>query len=215
LKNLEEIKEQLSSLVLSGRKDEAIKLLREKFNVTLEEAEKLLGVALRESITPAKFFTGVIKGLGGRISDSKGGSGCRQTILKLLAVVFGFFGIPALLIAIGVYVYYDYQIDKSIIVTGTVVEVKPYRGYNDPIEYIPVIDYTVDGKTYSMKAPIHSSTPEFEEGERVDLFVNREDPESVIIDTFTQRWLIITVIGSVGLIFTMMMVAFIVMGRKS
>ena len=210
MEKIEEIKEQLSNLVFEGKKEEALKLIQDKFGADREEAEKLLQLAVRESVSPQKLFS-VLKNQSERISKGKG---CRHVLFKFIAIIFGFFGIPPLLIAIGVYLYMDIQISESEIATGTVVELRPYRNDYDSYDYTPIIRYEVRGKEYTMEAPVYSDTPEFTEGEQVELLVHKENPNLVIINNFTQRWFMIILIGSIGVFFTLGMIVFIFLSRK-
>lgn len=195
MENIDEIKEELSNLVFAGKKEEAIQLLQQKYGTSRTEAERLLGLAIKESITPGKFFSTVMKNVPERMGAGKG---CKPIIYKFIAIIFGFIGIPPLLISIFIYFYYDEQIDHSILVMGTVVELRPYTEYGKPTDYTPIIEYEVAGQAYTMEAPVYSDTPEFSIGERVELFVENDNPESVLINTFTQRWFMIILIGSVG-----------------
>ena len=65
-----------------------------------------------------------------------------------------------------------------------------------------------------MEAPVYSDTPEFTEGEQVELLVHKENPNLVIINNFTQRWFMIILIGSIGVFFTLGMIVFIFLSRK-
>ncbi|MFZ6010919.1 MAG: DUF3592 domain-containing protein, partial [Bacteroidota bacterium] len=61
---------------------------------------------------------------------------------------------------------------------------------------------------------VYSSPPDYQIGEELTIFVNQENPEEVIIDSFTDRWLIVTVIGCVGAFFILTMVLFLFVSRK-
>jgi hypothetical protein len=96
-----------------------------------------------------------------------------------------------------------------------VVQLIPYRDYDDASGYTPIIRYEVKGKEYTMEAPVYSDTPEFTKGEQVTLFVHKENPDMVIIDTFTQRWFMIILIGSIGAFFTVGMIVFLFLSRSA
>lgn len=209
MKDIDEIKEELSNLVFAGKKEEALKLIQDKYGASRNEAEKLLHLAVKESVSPQKFFS-VLKNQSDRLTDGKG---CRQTIFKFIAITFGFIGIPPLLIAIFIYFYYNKQIENSTLVMGTVAELKPYTEYGEPTDYTPIIEYEVAGKPYAIEAPVFSDTPEFSVGEQVELFVEIDNPESVLINTFTQRWFMIILIGSIGGVFTLGMIVFLFLSR--
>lgn len=209
--DLNEIKEHLTNLVLSGKKEEAIQLLQQKYGTNRTEAEKLLGLAMKESITPGKFFSTVMKNVPDRMS---GGRGCKPVIYRFIAVIFGFIGIPFLLISIGVYIYTDYQISHSTIVKGVVTEIRTNHSYDDQASQTPVIEYKYNGETILMYAPVYFDSPEFEVGEELRLFVSEEPPHDVIIDTFTQKWFVVTVVASIGVFFLVFMILFIMLARR-
>ena len=52
-------------------------------------------------------------------------------------------------------------------------------------------------------------------GERVVLFVRKENPNDVIIDTFLERWLVITIVGAIGAVFVFVMILLIIISRKA
>ena len=211
MENIDEIKEELSNLVFSGKKEEAIQLIQDKYGATRAEAEKLLQLAIKESVSPQKLFS-ILKNQSQRINIGKG---CKQTIFKFIAIIFGFMGIPPLLIAIGIYFYTDSQISDSDTVIGTVVELRPFQEYGEPTAYTPIITYEVNGNAFTMEAPVYTDTPEFSEGEQVELFVHTDDPNSVIINTFMQRWFMTILMGSIGGLFTLGMIVFLFLGRRN
>jgi hypothetical protein len=47
----------------------------------------------------------------------------------------------------------------------------------------------------------------------VALYVSLDNPESVIIDTFNQRWLMVVVIGAIGLSLTLSMVVLLIYSK--
>jgi hypothetical protein len=42
--------------------------------------------------------------------------------------------------------------------------------------------------------------------EEVEMFVNRNDPDDVVVNTFSDRWLFIFIFGLIGFIFTAIVV---------
>lgn len=211
IENPDEIKEKISGLVFSGKKEEALKLIQDKYGASRTEAEKLLQLALKESVSSLKFFS-ILKSQSERINN---GMGCKQTIFKYVGISMGFIGIPPLLIAIAAYFYMDQQIKDGELTIGIVVELRPYVEYGKPTDYTPIIDYEFNGKPYSMEAPVYSDSPEFSLGEQVELYVDRDDPDSVLINTFTQKWFMVILIGSFGGFFTIGMIVFLFLSRTS
>ncbi len=207
MNDLEEIKEEITNLVLSGKKDEAISLLQKKYNISREEAEKLLAVALKETVNPGILFKRIPQMLSG-------GKGCKKTIYGMIAFGFGFFGIPMLLAAIGFGVYFHYDESQRIEITGTVVDFDTYYDGNGDLQYTPIISYSVDNQTYSCKGTWYSNSPEYNEGDPVTLMVSPDDPESVYVDSFSERWFVLVITGSVAGLFIILMFLFTFMSRR-
>jgi hypothetical protein len=205
LNNPKDIKEELISLVYAGRKEEAIKRLQLLHGATREEAEQLLKLAVKESSSPIDFFKRAAKAGTSHLSKEKG---CKQSIYGMIAYGFGFFGIPLLLAASGIFIYQLYFISNSTRVIGVVSEVPD----DASTQYRSVISYPVNGKTYSTQSTVTSSAPQYYVNDPVPLFVNNENPSDVMIDNFLERWMILTIIGCPGILFTLMMMVFL---RKS
>jgi hypothetical protein len=49
----------------------------------------------------------------------------------------------------------------------------------------------------------------------VPIYVNKSDPDDIIVDTFVDRWLLITIFAGIGLIFSLLGFGFLMAGRKS
>jgi hypothetical protein len=207
LGDLEEIKEEITNLVFTGKKDEAISLLQKKYNINREEAEKLLTLALKETINPGILLKRIPQMLSG-------GKGCKKTIYGMVAFGFGFFGIPMLLAAIGFGIYFHYDANQRIEITGTVVDYDTYYDANGVLQHSPIISYTVDGKVYSCKGTMYNATPEYNLEDTVVLQVSPDDPESVYIDSFSERWFVIGILGSVSFFLIILMFLFTFMSRK-
>lgn len=203
MNDLDEVKEDLRDLVLSGKKDQAIQLLQDKYHVTPAEAHKLLALALKESISPEQIFKTVFNWTP-RI---------KQVLFKFIAIIFGIIGIPILIAAVGVYLYMSYQIKNSNYTTGIVTEIPNYTHEGQYATGSPVISYEVDREPYTTTASVFSNNPEFSVGDTVALYVSLDNPESVIIDTFNQRWLMVVVIGAIGLSLTLSMVVLLIYSK--
>ena len=202
-----DIKEELINLVYAGRKEEALQRLQQLHGATREEAEQLLKLAVKESFSPIDFFKRATKASTSHLSKEKG---CKQTIYGMIAYGFGFFGIPLLLAASGIFIYQLYFISNSTQVIGTVVVSEEPNDAST--QYRSVISYPINGKTYSTQSTVTSSVPQYYVNDPVPLFVNNENPNDVLIDNFLERWMILTIIGSLGFLFTLLMIVFL---RKS
>jgi len=205
-----DIKEELINLVYAGRKEEAIQLLQQKHGATREEAEQLLKLAVKETHTPVDFFKRAARASSTHVTKGKG---CQQTVFGLIAFGFGFFGVPMLLAAAGIFIYQLNFISNSTRIIGTVA-VSEEPSDNSDSQYHSIITYEVNNETYSTKSTVSSNTPQYYVNDPVPLFVNNENPNDVLIDSFLERWLIITIVGSLGLFFTILMAVFVGKSRR-
>ena len=207
MNDLEDIKEEITDLVFSGKKDDALALLQSRYSINKEEAEKLLALAIKESVTPATFFKRLPK-------IASEGKGCKKTIFGMIAFGFGFFGIPMFLAAIGFGIYYHNDAEYRMDIFGQVIDYDSYNDANGVTQYTPVISYALDDKEYTCKGTVYQSPPEYAIGDVIPLQVHPEDPESVYIDTFSERWLVVVILGSVSFVFIILMLVFTFMSRR-
>jgi hypothetical protein len=81
---------------------------------------------------------------------------------------------------------------------GTVVEmVYRRRGY------APVYQYEVDGRVHRYHSNVSTSPPSVTVGDTVMLWVDPADRERVLVDTFAERFLLIAILGPMGLVFSL------------
>ena len=118
-----------------------------------------------------------------------------------------FIGITLLSIASYTYIQQQKIVRNSQRVTGRVVEMDvAYRA-----GAAPIIEYNWNGEVRTHQSAIHAYPSPYYIDEEVSLLVNRENPEQVIIDTFTDRWstfAILTLLGS-GFLLAFAAVSFI------
>ncbi len=72
------------------------------------------------------------------------------------------------------------------------------------IQQAPVVEYHVDGKRFTFRSSLSSSPPAYAVGDNVVVVYRPDNPKSVQINSFLDRWLFPTVFTGAGL----MMVAF-------
>ena len=89
------------------------------------------------------------------------------------------------------------QIANSFLATGVVIDFVVDEGL------APVISYEVDGRPYQYISSIYSNPPAFELNESVVIYVNKDDPNDIIINSFINKWLIVTIFASFGLVFAL------------
>ncbi|ELR72923.1 hypothetical protein C900_00884 [Fulvivirga imtechensis AK7] len=175
----EEQKQHVRTLLVHGRKIEAIKYLRDHFDLSLRESKRLAelideDIADHEYVGPPPVFTR---------AGSKAGS--------VIGLVFGIIG--AIMLSLIIYLFISHQkfLETAEPAIGVVV--------SNPSQ--PVIDYEYKGQMYSYYSTVSSNPPSYELGEQVEVFVNPDNPTDVIVNTFTERWFVITLIGGMGLLF--------------
>ncbi|QSE98234.1 DUF3592 domain-containing protein [Fulvivirga lutea] len=177
----EDQKQKVKELLSEGRKIEAIKWLRETFSIGLKEA-KILAEHIEEEMHPSEFK-----------SPSFTPNARRDKMGKRITAVFAIIG----LIMMG-FAIVDASIDSKLASTG--IETKG-KVIDNPAQ--PVIEYSVNDSIYYYYSTTSSSPPSYYIGEEVDLFINPDNPSHVLVNTFTDRWLLEAILGGMGLIFTL------------
>lgn len=186
-----DLKTQVTQLLLSNKKMEAIQLVRTQTGEPLKASLDLVE-NIEKEINP----------------NFKRSRGCVGSGFKIMSIFF--YGISFLLLGGAglTYYYEDESIKKSDLVTGKVTSLEPNNDSDDTDTYAPVVSYTWNGHEKTYRSTMYSYPPAYEVGEEVQLFVNREDPEKVYINSFADRWLPITILGGLGcflLIFALIM----------
>lgn len=135
----------------------------------------------------------------GEITSATGipvGTGAHQTVFKVAMNSFKLIGLILLGITGYIVTGQVQTITNGERITGTVIDLDYDEGGS-----APVIAYEWEGKTLKYWSSTRSNPPSYTQGEQVPLYVHRERPESVVVDTFTDRWLWPVVLGLMGLMF--------------
>ena len=66
----------------------------------------------------------------------------------------------------------------------------------------PEYQYELDGRVYRYHSNTSTSPPSVTVGHAVMLWVDPAYPERVLIDTFAERYLLIAILGPLGLLFS-------------
>lgn len=178
------IREEVKMLIIAGRKIEAVKLVNDQFRKGLKESLAMVD-EVQQEIDPSQIP-----------ASSK--RGCTGNVFKIMAVLFGIVAFILFAIAaIGNWGIQD-QIDRSDRVKGRVVMLKQTTEGT----YTPVISYEQNGDTREFTSTYSSNPPEYAMNEEVYLLVDRENPDNILIDGFTDRWLGIIIIAGIGAFFT-------------
>jgi ribosomal protein L7/L12 len=189
------LKAQVKALLISNKKIEAVKLVKTELNTGLKEALVMVEEVHKE-VDPNYQSVTI-------------GTGCLGNTFKLMSVIFGFIGLLFLGIAAGIYYFQSKTINNSDLVQGRVIDIQ-YSGDGAA----PVITYVSGGKHRTWSSNTFSKPPAHDLNEQVAMYVNKDDPEDVIVDTFIDRWLLITIFGSIGLVFSLFTIGFMMAGRK-
>jgi len=190
-----DLKVEVQRLLHDRKKLEAVKYVRLQTQAGLKEALVLVEEVERESNPNAKSLSA--------------GGGCLKTGVNGIAILFA--GVALLLFIITGIVYYrDAQlINKSVKINGRVVELVSNKG-----TYAPVIAYTLNGKDHRYESTAYTKPSAYEMDEVVPMFVNPNKPDELVLDTFTDRWLAISIVGGIGLFFTFFAVIFRISSRR-
>jgi ribosomal protein L7/L12 len=177
------LKLQVEALIIAGKKIEAVKLVRVQFRKGLKEALEMVEEVQR--------------GIDPSLIPPASRSGCAGNTFRIVAILFGI--VSFLLLAGAGLAYWATQddISKSDRIKGRVVEMNQTRDGT----YTPVIVYDWNGKSLRYTSTMSSNPPEYTVSEEVYIYVERENPENVMIDSFSDRWLGIVIIGGLGLFF--------------
>lgn len=176
----DEQKDHVRNLLIRGHKIEAVKYIRDNFGLSLRESKQLAelideDIADDEYQSPPLVFK--------RASASKAGSA--------IGLIFGLIGAAMLSVVIYIFLSHQKFLDTAVPVVGVVVS-NPHQ---------PVIDFEYEGTMHSYYSSVSSSPPSYHMGEEVEIFVNPADPDDVMVNTFTERWFLIVLLGGMGVMF--------------
>lgn len=189
------LKTEVAKLLKTGRKLDAVQVVRKELRVGLREALVLVEEVARE-VNPNYV--------------SFNATGCLQLAAKGVGIFLMVVSVFFLAAAVIIYFFQSQSISKSDRVTGRVTEMKSM----DTGESAPVVEYEWEGKKRSYESTYYSSPPDYEVGQTVPLFVNREDPEDITLDTFTDRWALIVGLAVIGGFLLLVSIVFLYFGRR-
>ena len=132
----------------------------------------------------ASFFSGCWNGIG---------AGCGWIVFNLMWV--------AMLGFAAWYGYGSYNLTTNgAVVTGTVIENRVVSDSEGGDTYKPIIQYDVDGETYTLESLNSSDPPAYRVGERVSLRYNPAKPEDARINSLWDLWLVPCLLGPAALV---------------
>ena len=176
----EVLKADLKALLESGKKIEAIKKAKETLGLRLPGAKVWVEDIEREMNSKGRPVT-----TGGENSTN--------------ILLWSFTAIGLVMIGVATYVYYNQSlfIQHSDLIKGKVISLQD----NAEGMSAPVIEYEWRGDKKVYTSSIYTSPPAFTVNEGVPVYVNRQNPGDIVVDTFSERWLLIFILGCVGGLF--------------
>jgi len=193
--SLDEVsKSKVIALLRAGNKIGAIKYLKEHLNIRLKDA-KHKAEELQKEINPKL----------GAVTRSAG------LAVKMVLLIFGFVGFVFLGIAGFIFYSQTNSIGKSDLISGKVVRMEYQDGGQGSA---PVIEYEWNGQKWLHVSNIYSSPPAYAVDEEIAIYVNREDPEDIVVNTFTDRYFFILIFGLLGFVFVSIPLLIVIFGSR-
>ncbi len=176
----EKQKQHVRNLLIAEQKIAAIKYIRKNFGLKLKEAKRLADL-IDQDIEEDEYQYDRQKTI-----RSIGKTGGR-------IVGFIFAGKGGILLVVAFFIFNENQ---RIISHGVKVEAKVVSTPSNPL-----FQYSVNDNLYEYQSSVTSNPPSYQLGEIIAVYVNPDDPYDILVDTFTDRWLGITIVGGIGAIF--------------
>lgn len=186
-----DLKDRIKELLEQGKKIEAV-----------NEVKNTLGTSLREAVVRVE---AIERETNPDPKPMGKGKGCVRVVAFFVAAV-SFLLLGA---AFYTYQYQSQTIETGVKVVGVVVDME----YSDGAG-APVVAYPWDGEERIYRSDTYTNPPAFDKGEEVTLYVDPTDPDKILIDSFSERWLGVLVLGLMGGVFGMVALAMIFVNRR-
>jgi len=184
----EAIINKIKVLIYENKKDEAEALLIAETGLSKEEA--------------SSYIVRMTDTLSNTYSDEDKPRSNKTAAFVVMGVGFLMWGL-----ALYFYVDKDSQLANSNLATGVVVDYVVGEGL------APVIAYEIEGTQYRHTSNIYSTPAPYELDETVEIYISKDNPNSVIINSFSNKWLIATIFASFGLVLDL--IGFLLLKLKS
>ena len=192
-------KDQTLYLIRKGRNAEAVSYLQRELLIDSDQAQ-LLADKLQED--------GGDRELRDKLHElrEKRADRSRDKPPQLVGTSFMVIGIILLSIA-GYITYSNYQFAKHAIPTkGRVAGFDSYESSDDDggstTMYSPVYEYTFNGARYTHPSSTGSSSIDYELDQEVEILVDPDNPSKVLVESFMEQWLAVSILTFLGLMFT-------------
>lgn len=192
------LKMVIAQLLAQDQKVEAVNYVRHTMDIGLREALALVESVAKE--TDPQYKSVALPGV----------RGCLQVLAKGLGVLLLIVSLFFLAVAGVIFYLQSDSIRDSDAIAGKVTKMN----YMSTGESAPVVEYEWNGKVHSYAATTYSSPPDYEVGQTIPLFVNRSNPEDVLLDTFMARYAIIVGLGVIGGFLGLVSAVFLYFGRR-
>jgi hypothetical protein len=178
-----EHKQEIVKFLNAGQRLQAVKYAADNFKIALKDAIRLVNTVDQELHPDKKINLD---------SFSPRGMG----LPKIFYIAFG--GVGGLLLCIAaIMYYYDQHAMNSYRKTeGVVINFRYDEGAASP-----VVRYNWEGTDMTYYSSTYSNPPSFDLNETVELYVNPTDPEEAVINSFSERFLGMLIVGGLGAFF--------------
>ncbi|MBE9206538.1 DUF3592 domain-containing protein [Nostoc sp. LEGE 06077] len=128
------------------------------------------------------------------------------TFFRLFGSIFG--GVGSIFLITGILIGVNTRsfVGKSIATSGTVIDVVKHRSRDSKgrsfTAYYPVIKFTANsGKLIEFEANSGSNPPAYNQGQKVEILYNPQEPESAVISSWFELWFLPTMFTGMGSLF--------------
>jgi hypothetical protein len=121
------------------------------------------------------------------------GGGCLWIGLNLMFLLFLAIG--------GWYGYGSWTLVQGGATAGGTVVRMDESDSDGSTTYAPIVEYVVDGETYTLNSTSYSSPPAFHVGQAVRVAYNRDNPSQARLDNFWELWLLPIIFISIAVLF--------------
>lgn len=195
-------KNEVRSLISQGKKLKAVRYVRNEFGVSLEQAleltEKVANEMEAEGLNSNPVFQQEIKTrVRQSLKDSK--------IPKVVGSIFVFFGLIMLAVVVYVYISNSTFIERAVLIEGKCSGYDSYVSSSDgstTTMYTPIFDYEYEGQSYTHYSETSSSSQSYDYDEIVEIYIDPNNPNEALVNSFWERWFLIILLGFMGSMFT-------------
>jgi hypothetical protein len=115
---------------------------------------------------------------------------------KYTPYIFMAVSLAAWIAAVVVYINKQNKMENSIIISAQVIKFVVSDGGG----FAPILKYEIDGTEYQVTSSMYSNPPAYEPNEIIEIYVSKDDPYDVMINSFTSKWLAIIILAFFGLV---------------